>query len=204
MGNLDQKDFMENSQGHLVPVKLVAEIDIARDDLVREMAAKAKGLRDAMAEFKRRAMGDVSAFVDLSAEKYGVEIGGGKGNITLTSFDGRMKIQLAISDSLVFDERLQAAKKLVDECLTEWSADSRDEIKIIVQDAFQVDKEGRINIGRILALRRLNIADEKWQRAMTAISDSLQVVGSKSYIRIYERENSESKWRQIALDIAAL
>ena len=114
-----------------------------------------------------------------------------------------MKVQLAISEHLSFDERLQAAKKLIDECLTDWTGDSRDEIKTIVLDAFQVDKEGRINTGRILGLRRLPIDDARWLKAMQAIADSMQVVGSKTYLRIYERV-ADGRYIAIALDLAAL
>ncbi len=196
-------EFWEDSRGRLVPISMVSDIDRQRDEIVREIAAAAKDLQESMRRFKLQAMGDVQAFVDLSAEKYGVKMGGQKGNVTLITYDGRYKIQVAISEHLAFDERLQAAKKLIDECLTDWTGDSRDEIKTIVLDAFQVDKEGRINTGRILGLRRLAINDQRWARAMQAIADSMQVVGSKTYLRIYER-SADGKYSQVALDFAAL
>ena len=49
------------------------------------------------------------------------------------------------------------------------------------------DKTGKINTKRVLSLRRLDIKDERWLRAMDAIGDSIQVAGSKSYIRIYKQ-----------------
>ena len=201
--NHDQDQYWEDSRGRLVPVAMVAEIDRLRDQLVRELASAAKGLQEAMRRFKLQAMGDVQAFVELSHEKYQVKIGGEKGNISLLTYDGRYRIQVAITEHLSFDERLQAAKKLIDECLTDWTGDSRDEIKTIVLDAFQVDKEGRINTGRILGLRRLAIDDPRWLGAMQAIADSIQVVGSKTYLRIYERA-ADGRYNAIALDLAAL
>ena len=113
-------------------------------------------------------MGDVAAFVALSAEQYGAKVGGNKGNLTITTYDGRYKVQRQVSETLVFDERLQAAKALIDECITEWTEGSRDEIRALINDAFQVDKEGRINTGRVLSLRRLKIDDERWRQAMLA------------------------------------
>jgi hypothetical protein len=38
---------------------------------------------------------------------------------------------------------------------------------------------------------------------MQAITDSIQVAGSKEYLRIYERTN-EGEYRQVPLDVAAL
>lgn len=201
--NQDKEQYWEDSRGRLVPASMVSEIDQARDQLVRELAIAAKDLQKAMQHFKMRAMGDVHAFIDLSAEKYDTQVGGQKGNVTLTSYDGRFRVQVAITEHLSFDERLQAAKKLIDECLTDWTGDSRDEIKTIVLDAFQVDKEGRINTGRILCLRRLPINDERWLKAMQAIADSMQVVGSKTYLRLYERA-ADGRYAAIALDLAAL
>jgi hypothetical protein len=201
---MDQDAYMKDSKGRLVPLAMVAAVDQQRDGLVKEILAKAAELQEAMVAFKQAAMDDVAAFVELSAEQYGVKMGGQKGNITLMSFDGCAKVQVAISEHLMFDERLQAAKKLVDECLTAWTEDSRAEIKTIIQDAFQVDKEGRVNTARNLGLRRLAIDDARWIRAMTAIADSMQVVGSKSYLRIYQRENPDGRFEPVALDLAAL
>lgn len=59
-------------------------------------------------------------------------------------------------------------------------------MQAIVNQAFDTDKEGQINTGRVLSLRRLDIKDERWLRAMNAIGEAVQVVGSKSYIRVYE------------------
>ena len=154
--------------------------------------------------FKTTSISDIDAFVQLSAEQYNVKVGGAKGNLTLYAFDGQFKIIVAQAERMQFDERLQAAKELIDECITDWSQGSRDEIKVLVQAAFQTDKEGKINTGRVLALRRLAIDDERWQTAMTAIGESLQVVGTKEYVRFYERVGSTDQYLPINLDIAAV
>lgn len=196
--------YRADAKGCLVPESLITPIDRTRDELVKELARKARIVRDCLREFKARAFADVNAFVELSAEQYDVKLGGKKGNLTLISFDGSFKLQVAIAEHMVFDERLQAAKHLIDECIIDWSQGSRDEIKVLVQSAFQTDKEGKINTGRVLALRRLDIRDDKWQKAMQAIGESLQVVGSKEYIRFYERIGSTDQYQPISLDVAAV
>ena len=201
---LIQDGYMQDAQGRLVPKGSIRDVDLARDQLVREIAGKAMALQKAMTAFRDDVMGDVAAFVSLSAEQYGAKVGGNKGNLTLTSYDGRFKVQRSIAETLVFDERLQAAKELIDECITEWTEGSRDELKALINDAFQVDKEGRINTGRVLSLRRLKINDDRWQRAMQAVSDSLQVAGSKAYLRIYVRRDGDGKYEPVSLDLAAL
>ncbi len=195
--------YMEDAKGRLVPVAQVREIDRARDELVREMVAQAKQGREGLRDLKLKLLGDVSAFVDLSAERYGITLGGGKGNVSLLSYDGRYKIVRQMSERLTFDEGLQAAKALIDECLKEWTQDSPGELRAVVDQAFAVDHEGRIATGRILSLRRLDIKDERWQRAMTAIGESLQIEDSRAYVRAYERDET-GKYQPISLDMAAL
>ena len=195
--------YMENAQGHQVPLAQVQEIDKARNELVMEKVAKAKAMRKALAALKAEIMDDVGAFIQLSAEKYEVKVGGNKGNVTLHSFDGRYKIMRQVAENITFDERLQAAKALIDECLRDWTKDARSEIQALIDQAFQVDKEGNLSTSRVLGLRRLKITDERWQRAMQAFGDSIQVTGTKPYVRVYERKENGS-YTAIQLDMAAV
>lgn len=193
--------YREDAKGRLVPADAISPIDQERDKLVIEIAAAAKILREALRNFRLHTFADIQAFSSLSAEKYGAEVGGKKGNLTLLSFDGKYKVQRGVADVLVFDERLQAAKSLIDKCLTRWSKDSGTEIKALVQDAFQVDKSGNINTGRVLSLRRFNFDDADWTAAMSAISDSLLVAQTRTYLRVYER-NDAGNFTPINLDVS--
>lgn len=196
--------YRQDAQGRLIHESLIKPIDQARDQLVQQFVDKAVKLKKELAQFKAEAFGDIEAFIELSAEQYGTTIGGKKGNVTLLSFDGRYKIQRAVQEAIAFDERLQAARALIDECLRDWTEGARPEVVTLVNDAFRTDQNGDIRTARVLALRRLEISDERWQRAMTAISEACQVVGSKSYIRLYERVGETKEYRPISLDIAAL
>ena len=204
MDNAIPAGYWRDGEGRLIPENMVKPIDRARDELVRELVGKAKAASAVLADFKAKAFGDIGAFVEMSGEQYGVKLGGVKGNVTLLSFDGRFKIVRQIQEHLVFDERLQAAKTLIDECINEWAKGSRPEIMVLVQQAFQTDKEGNLNVGRILGLRRLEIADARWQEAMKAISESVQVIGTKQYVRLYERVGDTDRYAPIALDMVAV
>lgn len=199
---IEGKEYWRDAKGNLTPAELVKEIDKARDALVHEWVERGRDLSKAISHFKEGIFGDVQAFIELSAEKYGAKVGGNKGNVTLFSYDGKYKIQRAINESLQFDERIQAAKVLIDECLNEWSEGSRPELKALIERAFNVDKEGNLNTSRILGLRRVEIQDSRWQNAMQAISESVQVVSSKAYVRLYERVSESDQYVPIALDVA--
>lgn len=196
-------ECIENSKGYWVPVSTLKPLDLMRDEFVREkfkvlldLSAQIKAVKDSLFE-------DIAAFVSVSAAEYGVSIGGKKGNVTLSTFDGRYQIQRQMADVISFDERIQAAKALIDECLRDWTADAGPEIKAIVDQAFEVDKEGNISTARVLSLRRINITDARWVNAMQAIGDSLQCTGTKPYVRAKIRDES-GNYQHVSLDIASV
>lgn len=196
---------MYDAKGRWVPMRLVKPIDRQRHDLVLEMVDKARALSEQMRSFKAAARSDINAFRALAAEQYGTRAGGLKGNITLISYDGRFKVTLQVQERLAFTESLQVAKGLVDECVREWAQGADDKIQALVAHAFQTDKQGQVSTERVLGLRSLDITDEKWQRAMGAIADSIHVQSSTTYLRFYEREGEEGdKYVPISLDLAAL
>jgi hypothetical protein len=200
---MDGKQFMTDSRGGMIPVEMVNELDKLRDQTIRGIAARAIEMRDKLSVFKGKMRDDLLSYLALSSEQYGKKYGGRKGNVTLLSYDGSLKLVLAVNENIVFDERLQIAKSIIDECISRWSEGSRDEIRALINDAFYVDKAGNINTTRILGLRRLNIQDAEWKRAMDAITDSIQVSGSKEYLRVYTREK-DGEYRQVPLDVASL
>lgn len=195
--------YRRDGQGRLIPESMIKPIDIERDHLVRQIVGRAVALSESLASFKAGVFGDIDAFVDMSLEQYGAKLKGKKGNLSLLSFDGRYKVQMAVQESIVLDERLQAARSLIDECLTDWTQGSRPEVVTLINEAFRADTQGEIRTARVLALRRLDIEDERWKRAMVAIGDACQVVGSKSYIRVYERIGDTDQYRLISLDMAS-
>ena len=196
--------YWQDANGNLIPDSKVKDIDKLRHQVVTDLCTMAEKSRDGLADFKAHAMQEVAALVSTSMEQYGVKAGGEKGNVTLISFDGRYKLVRSMQDKLTFGEQLMAAKALIDECVHEWAHNADDNIKVLVNHAFQTDKEGKINTGRVLGLRRLEIRDTKWQSAMQAIADSIQIASTKPYVRFYKRNDTTGEYESISLDVAAV
>lgn len=194
---------MRDGEGRLVPHELVPEVRKLEDQTVRKIFQFATALSDQVARFKGHTADDLATFDTLLTEKYQAKPRGGKkGNRTYTSFDGLLKVSVQVADNLVFGPELQTAKDLIDECIREWSADSNAPIRLLVDNAFNVDKEGRINRAAILKLRTVEIDDARWNRAMTAIGDSIRIIGSKQYFRFYQRPTLQAPWQAVTVDIA--
>jgi hypothetical protein len=196
--------YWQNANGDLIAEANIKDIDKLRDSLVKDLFAKARSNNTVLAEFKTLSLDEIGAFVSTSATKYDVAIGGKKGNVTLFSFDGRYKIQRSMQETISFDERLQAAKALIDQCTRRWSEGANPNLMAIVNGAFQVDKEGEVSTARVLGLRQLKIDDADWHQAMQAIGDSMKTVASKAYVRYYERNDATGKYDALALDMAGV
>lgn len=195
--------YWQDASGNLTPDSKVKDIDKLRHQVVTDLCKLAEAHAQGLRKFKLDVMQEVATLVSVSLEQYGVKAGGEKGNITLTSYDGRYKLVRQMQDKIVFGEQLMAAKALIDQCVHAWAEGANDNIKALVNHAFQTDKEGKINTGRVLGLRRLEIKDERWQSAMQAIADSLQVASTKPYVRFYRRDDA-GVYQAISLDVAAI
>ena len=197
------KGYMENSIGHLVPDRLVAPLDRRRDEVVRRIVEEGMKLSVSLAAYRRGAHEACETFLEESAAKYDTQLGGDKGNVTLTSFDGSLRLSLATYDRMTFDERLQIAKKLIDECVKKWTRNTRKEPRALIEAAFQVDKKGRLDPHRLLSLRKLNIKDEQWEKAMEALTESIQTSRSKQYLRL-QRRRADGGYENIPLSLASV
>lgn len=196
--------YRQNASGHLVPESAIREQDLLRDQVVQSLVPKALELHSALQAFKRLALQDIDDLIQIAGERYGAKLGGKKGNVSLTTYDGRYKIQRAFREVLAFTEEIEAAKALIDSCLSRWSEGANDNIRAVVSQAFRTNTKGEIKTGKILDLMRLNIEDDEWNRAMDALRDALKSIGTAVYVRIYERIDNTDQYRPVPLDLAAL
>ncbi|RLQ88892.1 DUF3164 family protein [Notoacmeibacter ruber] len=195
--------YLPDSKGNLVPLDMVKPQDQLEDEMVRKIFGFATDLSAQISRFKEHSFADIGDFQAMLDQDYGAKKGGKKGNVTFMSFDGLKKVQVAVADLIEFGPQLQTAKSLIDQCLNDWSADSRPEIRTIVTRAFNVDKEGQVNRAELYRLRKWDITDERWQRAMDAITDASRSVGSKEYLRFYERDKPGGAWQAVTIDLAS-
>lgn len=194
--------FMRDAGGRLVPLEVVKPQHKLEDQTVRTIIGFADALSAQIARFRGHTFDDVTSFVDLLAGQYNTARGGRKGNVTLTSYDGLLKVQVQVQDQLTFGPELEVAKGLVDHCINQWAEGTDPKIRALVEHAFQVDKEGRINRAALFALRRLDIDDTNWREAMKAIGDAIRIIGSKEYVRFYRRSSNRAPWQPITVDLA--
>ncbi|AZD92020.1 MULTISPECIES: DUF3164 family protein [Pseudomonas] len=196
--------FVRNAIGHLVPVDQVREQDKLRDQVAGELAEAAKKLHLDLKNFKKKSLGDIADLISIAGERYGVQMGGKKGNVTIATYDGKYKVVRSHADRLTFTEEMEVAKVMVYDCIKTWSKGADNHLLAIVDRTFSPNRNGQIKTSDVLDLLRLEIDDDTWKAAMKAVKDSILVSGSAVYIRVYERVNGTDEYRAIPLDLAVV
>lgn len=198
------KKYMRSADGSLMPLELIPEQRLLEDQLVRTIIGFAMPLSSQVDRFKGHTADDIGAYQAVLQERYGAPPKGGrKGNVTFQTYDGLQKVEVRLADTLSFGPELQQAKALIDDFIRERAADADEAVRLLINQAFQVDQAGRINRNAVLALRTVPIEDERWQRAMQAITDSIRVVGTKTYFRFSIRATPDDEWQSITIDLAS-
>lgn len=196
--------YVNKGKGELIALSSVKPEHIEEDEMVRRLAAKAAAANAVLVALRGEIFAEATAYRELLAEKYGVKRRGTKGNMTFCTVDTTIRLTIAVGETLTFGPELEVAKQLIDDCIRRWSEGSSNNIRALVDQAFQVDKKGKLNTDRILGLRRLQIEDETgdWEKAMNIIGDSVRVMASKEYARFYLIEKDTGAETPIRLDLA--
>jgi hypothetical protein len=199
---------IKNSRGEDVAVDLIPEIELQRHKLVEDIISK-------IISYKKLGE-DLSLDIDESIDKY-LKFLGKKtrvsnaeelsGNITLTNYSQTKQVKVSINDIIIFDERLNLAKKKIDNCLKRWSQESSNLeqsrfLSTIAMQAFNVDKKGNVNKNQIIRLLKVNIKDKEWIDAQKLIKESMQVFNSRRYKNFRTKNKPEDQWSTISLNFS--
>ena len=201
---MSETTYWTNKKGEQIHPDMVRADEKLKHQLVVGIMEQVHGKREDLASFKSEIAQDIETYMELLREEYNLEPlkDGGKGNITLQSFDGLKKVQIAVAQHIDFDEKLGLAKEKIDEFLKQETAEASPVLKTLVMKVFEVDKKGNINSKQVLALKSYDIQEPLWLEAMSIIDDAIEIVGSKSYMRFYERKHVEEKWINVSLNFS--
>ncbi|MCE2563752.1 DUF3164 family protein [Komagataeibacter sp. FNDCF1] len=183
-----------------VPVRCLLQ-----NDITVKMVEGARALRDLVAEQKRQLTEDAELYVRSMMALYNANPTGRRGGFTITSYDDLLKVEFSVSDYRAVDGAVVAAQALVAEVLNDLMGQIDPWIRDLLDSAFNRDERtGKINVENLQKLKRVDIPHPKWPDACAAIEDSVRITGSQSYLRFYERDRQDDKWRAISLQFSAL
>lgn len=204
MAKKDKDGNWIDARGKAVPVEYVPELDRDRDAMVERIFKKARKLEETIAQFRIETLCELDTYLDKLAKANKVRENW-KGNITLDTFDGTLRVMRNMDDLIGFSESLQIVKTQIDDWLRDRLNGVDDALAKVVSQAFNVDKQGRVNSALIMRLLHLEIKDPKWQKAMSILKDSIVVKASRQYVSFQAKETTDAgeSWRKVCLNFNA-
>lgn len=186
--------------GRAVPFAYVKPYDRMRDRQVNRVFCEAIKLRGAIEKFVADSISAVGKVTDLR------EKASERGNISVTSFDGRRRVSIRQQYHIVFDARVAHARDLmlgyINGVVAKVSGDDAVAIKALIDEAFKATPNGILSAGRVLALIKMNINNADWREAVNILKDSLTPVAGKRYLVVEFKTDHNSDWESIRLDIS--
>lgn len=189
-----------DGEGIKVPEKMVSDADKARDKMVNDVVGTAAMLRNLLIEAKRTMGKKISDYLESVADSYGESW---EGNAKIRDYSHTLEIEVKKAKLLAFDETLNIAKTKIDKCIERWSNNARKEIIALVNQAFQVNQKGQMDVKALLKLPRLEIDDFEWREAMEIIQNAVTVHATKTYLNFRVKDES-GEWSTIVLNFSAL
>jgi hypothetical protein len=193
--------YWRDAEGGLRPARLVKDVDLVKEEFVRTIAHGAVSLNASLAKFRAMATTEAAALREIIASDFGIDLGGQKGNLSVTSFDGSLRVEVSAQSRVeVASENITAALASLRSWLEKVDADPG--VRKMIDIAFGTGSDGAFRVAEILKLRKLNIDHEDWNKAMEAIVAGIRVAGTKEYVRV--RRRSGDDMALIPLDLAAV
>lgn len=199
-----QKDNQGNwldSKGRPVPEEYIRPEDKRRDKLVESILKRVSKLSAKLESEKTEIVDAIEKYLKELAKDNKVREGW-KGNILLYNFSQNLCIERRIDETVSFDERLQMVKTTIDKWINNKLKDTDPTLSKVIAQAFSVDKQGRINTAMLLKLKRIDIQDAEWKKAMQLLDDSIFVKSSKMALRFRSKDSKvpEGGWVEVSLN----
>ena len=178
-----------------------------REVLIKSLCAKAADMNQKIAELKATSFGQLDKFYERMKE-YGEISTDNRGNFSIKTKDGRLKIEYTNHVIREFDERAETAVEhmelfLKEEFVKKHSQEAYDMIKSLLH---RKDSDGSFDINLINRLEQMRdrFNHEHWIKALDLFKESYSESGSSQYIRFYERDPSTQKFKLINLNFASV
>jgi hypothetical protein len=190
--------------GRKIPVKYVTGLARAKEQTAGKLLRDALSLNKKLNIFKtevKKLCNDVAtkAKIELKVDNMA------KGTFSFFNFDRTIKIEVSASERIEFDDlTIQACKGKLDEFLSENLDSKQDFLKEMVTDAFSTSR-GKLDAKKVMGLMkyRTKIPHTLFQQALDLLGDSIRHPDSKTYFRIWERQE-DGGYKLIDLNFSSL
>jgi hypothetical protein len=192
----------KNHLGQVIPAKYVPELDKRKDAFANSILKSSLSLSSKLRDFKTDLLIDAESIYYKMAEEANIDLTKRKGNMTICSFDKRIKIEVQVQDRIEFDDNITLAQDKINEYLRVKLTGTDHDIIELINSAFTTSK-GKLDNKRIMSLFSIKIKHPIWIEAMELIRKSIQRNNSKRYIQVRVKDE-EGAYKAIDLSIATI
>jgi len=198
------KDKMwSDEQGMKIPFTRTTSVERLMEASSAKLLKEAKKVNTALLDFKEH-MKEVcdKVFQDYMESKDAPPT---KGNFTWYNFDRSIKVEVAISDRIEFDDLgITACKAKLDEFIDNNVEGKKEFVKQLISEAFSTSR-GKLDAKKVMGLLkyRSKIKDSQFQSALSLLEESIRRPDSKTYFRIWEKR-ADGGWENIDLNFSSL
>lgn len=202
-----KSEFWTDESGVQIPYSRTTKLERLKENKIYQLYQKSAKANEALVKLKEEIEIIVSDIIDTARETNEVKLNG-KGNFTFFNFDRSLKVEVSVNELIRFDDiTLESAKEVLIGLVRE-NIQGDDFILALVEDAFQTSR-GRLDTRKILGLKkhtqRIKTKEirEVWEKAMTLIDQSISRPDSKTYYRVWAKDESGA-YQNVELNFSAL
>lgn len=200
-------EFWVDEAGVQIPYNRTTKLERLLERSVYSLFDKSLKANQMLVKLKDE-IGEVVAEIVEEARKENAVKLNGKGNYTFYNFNRSLKVEVNVNELIRFDDiKLESAKEVLI-TLVRKNVVGDDFILGLVEDAFQTSR-GRLDTRKILGLKkhtkRIKTKEirEEWQKAMTLIDEAISRPDSKTYYRVWYRDEA-GKYQNVDLNFSSI
>lgn len=197
--------FWVDEVGNKIPINRINGVERMMEKESSKLLLEAKRIQKSLKEYKDLVRQTCERVYDAFCQHNNIDLKERKGNFVWYNFDRSIKIEVAVNESITFDDMLiSAAREKLNKFINE-SIDARVEfVKELINEAFMTSR-GRLDAKKVMNLLkyRSKIKHPDYQEAMDMVEASIRRPSSRVYFRIWER-GADGKYENIDLNFSSI
>jgi hypothetical protein len=200
------KEWHDES-GASIPYNRTTQSERLREKKAYSIAQKAFSINLLLSEFKRYVQEACEEVITAIRKDAKIKTNN-KGNYTWYNFDQSIKIEINVNESIRFDDTLIDAAKEIITNIFERNLNGDDFVKSVATEAFQ-STNGKLDTKKVLGLKKHSSRisnkeiKKEWDKACDLIAQSVTRPTSKSYFRIWVRDE-QGDYQNVDLNFSSI
>jgi hypothetical protein len=188
--------------GESVPESAISVFDKKKERAIEYCAKEAQDINARLSKFKSKALELLDTLYEERLRTKGFTPEEAKGNFTFYNYDKSVKVEVAVSNVIEFNDDINLAQRKLEEYVSTVTHDTNADIKKLVNAAFST-RRGGLDRAKVVSLFTLDITHPLWIQAMELIKTSMEVRKTKRYTNVLVR-NEEGQYVQVQLNFSSL